>query len=143
MQGKSPRRKDWRDNRDSCLVSGNTFHVLSSLHKDVERYEFINDVILDHLDDEIKSTDRSGVWRYLISFKASFNWPCALLKIYFFPRIFYALSRISGLCLSMGSATSAPATSPNRTSSSLYFSQFCPKGLEPSDAPFPEQVCGA
>jgi len=32
-------------------------------------YEFINDVILDHLDDEIKSTDRSGVWRYLISFK--------------------------------------------------------------------------
>ena len=33
------------------------------------RYEYINDVILDHLDDEIKSTDRSGVWRYLISFK--------------------------------------------------------------------------
>ena len=32
-------------------------------------YEYINDVILDHLDDEIKSTDRSGVWRYLISFK--------------------------------------------------------------------------
>ena len=25
-------------------------------------YEYINDVILDHLDDEIKSTDRSGVW---------------------------------------------------------------------------------
>ena len=52
-------------------------------------YEYINDgdkdtfsyqktyygmfsVILDHLDDEIKSTDRSGVWRYLISFKVSF-----------------------------------------------------------------------
>ena len=34
-------------------------------------YEYINDVILDHLDDEIKSTDRSGVWRYLISFKVS------------------------------------------------------------------------
>ena len=32
-------------------------------------YEFINDIILDHLDDEIKSTDQSGVWRYLISFK--------------------------------------------------------------------------
>ena len=32
-------------------------------------YEYINDVILDHLDDEIKSTDKSGVWRYLISFK--------------------------------------------------------------------------
>ena len=32
-------------------------------------YEYINDVILDHLDDNIKSTDRSGVWRYLISFK--------------------------------------------------------------------------
>ena len=35
-------------------------------------YEYINDVILDHLDDEIKSTDRSGVWRYLISFKVCF-----------------------------------------------------------------------
>ena len=33
-------------------------------------YEYINDVILDHLDVEIKSTDQSGVWRYLISFKA-------------------------------------------------------------------------
>ena len=33
------------------------------------RYEYINDVILDHLDNEIKSTDTSGVWRYLISFK--------------------------------------------------------------------------
>ena len=32
-------------------------------------YEYINDVILDHLDDNIKSTDISGVWRYLISFK--------------------------------------------------------------------------
>ncbi|QQP41908.1 Uncharacterized protein FKW44_016410, partial [Caligus rogercresseyi] len=32
-------------------------------------YEFINDIILDHLDDEIKSTNKSGVWRYLISFK--------------------------------------------------------------------------
>ena len=32
-------------------------------------YEYINDVILDHLDDEIKSTNKSGVWRYLISFK--------------------------------------------------------------------------
>ena len=32
-------------------------------------YEFINNIILDHLDDEIKSTNRSGVWRYLISFK--------------------------------------------------------------------------
>ena len=28
-------------------------------------YEFINDIILDHLDDEIKSTNRSGVWRYV------------------------------------------------------------------------------
>ena len=37
----------------------------------MNRYEFINDVILDHLDDEIKSTDRSGVWRYLISFKVT------------------------------------------------------------------------
>ena len=27
-------------------------------------YEFINDIILDHLDDEIKSTNKSGVWRY-------------------------------------------------------------------------------
>ena len=36
-------------------------------------YEYINDVILDHLDDEIKSTDRSGVWRYLISFKVRGN----------------------------------------------------------------------
>ena len=26
-------------------------------------YEFINDIILDHLDDEIKSTNKSGVWR--------------------------------------------------------------------------------
>ena len=34
-------------------------------------YEYINDVILDHLDDEIKSTNKSGVWRYLISFKVS------------------------------------------------------------------------
>ena len=32
-------------------------------------YEFINNIILDHLDDEIKSTNKSGVWRYLISFK--------------------------------------------------------------------------
>ena len=32
-------------------------------------YEYINDVILDQLDDEIKSTNKSGVWRYLISFK--------------------------------------------------------------------------
>ena len=32
-------------------------------------YEYINDVILDHLDDEIKSTNKSGVWRYSISFK--------------------------------------------------------------------------
>ena len=39
------------------------------------RYEYINDVILDHLDDEIKSTDRSGVWRYLISFKVSKSYP--------------------------------------------------------------------
>ena len=35
-------------------------------------YEYINDVILDHLDDEIKSTNKSGVWRYLISFKVEF-----------------------------------------------------------------------
>ena len=35
-------------------------------------YEYINDVILDHLDDNIKSTDRSGVWRYLISFKVRY-----------------------------------------------------------------------
>ena len=34
-------------------------------------YEYINDVILDHLDENIKSTDRSGVWRYLISFKVT------------------------------------------------------------------------
>ena len=34
-------------------------------------YEYVNDVILDHLDDEIKSTDQSGVWRYLISFKVN------------------------------------------------------------------------
>ena len=34
-------------------------------------YEYINDVILDHLDDEIKSTNKSGVWRYLISFKVT------------------------------------------------------------------------
>ena len=32
-------------------------------------YESINNIILDHLDDEIKSTNKSGVWRYLISFK--------------------------------------------------------------------------
>ena len=54
-----------------------------------------------------------------------------VLLYYFFSRIFFAQSRISGLCLSMGSATSAPAMSPNRTSSSLYFSQFSPKSLEP------------
>ena len=29
-------------------------------------YEFINDIILDHLDDEIKSTNKSGVWRYCV-----------------------------------------------------------------------------
>ena len=40
-------------------------------------YEYINDVILDHLDENIKSTDRSGVWRYLISFKVmSFVFYC-------------------------------------------------------------------
>ena len=60
----------------------------------MERYEFINDVILDHLDDEIKSTDRSGVWRYLISFKASFDWLCALLKIYFFQNLLRAIENI-------------------------------------------------
>ena len=48
-------------------------------------YEYINDVILDHLDDEIKSTDRSGVWRYLISFKATFSVTqlFSVSKIYF------------------------------------------------------------
>ena len=45
--------------------------VIFSAETHVNRYEFINDVILDHLDDEIKSTDRSGVWRYLISFKVT------------------------------------------------------------------------
>ena len=70
------------------------FHVLRSLLKDVERYEFINDVILDHLDDEIKSTDRSGVWRYLISFKVSFNWSCALLILYFFQNLLRAIENI-------------------------------------------------
>ena len=39
-------------------------------------YEFINDIILDHLDDEIKSTDQSGVWRYLISFKVNSALQC-------------------------------------------------------------------
>ena len=45
-------------------------------------YEYINDVILDHLDDEIKSTNKSGVWRYLISFKVkkkfktNVSWEC-------------------------------------------------------------------
>ena len=34
-------------------------------------YELINDVILDHLDKEITATNKSGVWRYLISFKVS------------------------------------------------------------------------
>ena len=72
----------------------NTFDLKHLLHKDVERYEFINDVILDHLDDEIKSTDRSGVWRYLISFKASFNWPCALLKTYSFQNLLRAIENI-------------------------------------------------
>ena len=46
--------------------------IIMNKHKHKQltlRYEYINDVILDHLDDEIKSTDRSGVWRYLISFK--------------------------------------------------------------------------
>ena len=46
-------------------------------------YEYINDVILDHLDDEIKSTDRSGVWRYLISFKARLLLIIRLLMICF------------------------------------------------------------
>jgi hypothetical protein len=32
-------------------------------------YDYINLVLLNHLDDEITSTDKSGVWRYLISFK--------------------------------------------------------------------------
>ena len=49
-------------------------------------YEFINDIILDHLDDEIKSTNKSGVWRYcvvcvssqlyLIIFKSCFSLCC-------------------------------------------------------------------
>ena len=49
-------------------------------------YEFINDIILDHLDDEIKSTDQSGVWRYLISFKVNTVYRSIVLKSSF--RIF-------------------------------------------------------
>ena len=49
-------------------------------------YEYINDVILDHLDDEIKSTDRSGVWRYLISFKVR-SLSSEEGKFYLLPRI--------------------------------------------------------
>ena len=49
-------------------------------------YEYINDVILDHLDDEIKSTNKSGVWRYLISFKVilSFSQPDLINQIEMF-----------------------------------------------------------
>ena len=32
-------------------------------------YDLINDVILDHLDEEITAINQSGVWRYLLSFK--------------------------------------------------------------------------
>ena len=32
-------------------------------------YDLINDVILDHLDNEITNINQSGVWRYLLSFK--------------------------------------------------------------------------
>ena len=46
-------------------------------------YEFINDIILDHLDDEIKSTDQSGVWRYLISFKVRIH-PRIFNDVHFF-----------------------------------------------------------
>ena len=46
-------------------------------------YEFINDIILDHLDDEIKSTDQSGVWRYLISFKVRIR-PRIFNDVHFF-----------------------------------------------------------
>ena len=84
-QGESPRRKNWGDNRDFGLVLNFPSRIPRSYHSLFlfwslsphltwlwYRYEYINDVILDHLDDEIKSTDRSGVWRYLISFKVPF-----------------------------------------------------------------------
>ena len=62
-------------------------------------YEFINDIILDHLDDEIKSTDQSGVWRYLISFKVPFCSEIFFLKkpsnIFLDRRIFYEQLKIS------------------------------------------------
>ena len=46
-------------------------------------YEYINDVILDHLDDNIKSTDRSGVWRYLISFKVKLTMTTVLISSFY------------------------------------------------------------
>ena len=87
----------------------------------MNRYEFINDVILDHLDDEIKSTDRSGVWRYLISFKVISIFPSTKGMWPSF-RICCVQLRTLGSCPCTGFDTSALATSPSRTSSSLYFS---------------------
>ena len=106
--------------------------IIMNKHKHKQstlRYEYINDVILDHLDDEIKSTDRSGVWRYLISFKVPavrmiwrntiflerwniFN-VCPL-----HPRIFCVQLRTLELFLCTGFAISARASSPSRTLSS-------------------------
>ena len=43
-------------------------------------YEFINDIILDHLDDEIKSTNKSGVWRYC--FYTSRKSPCHRMEFH-------------------------------------------------------------
>ena len=98
-----------------CLIVRQSF-----LHKQMNRYEFINDVILDHLDDEIKSTDRSGVWRYLISFKVSSSTSFLSIKRSSFFRTCCVPLRTLGLCLCMGSDTSALATSPSRISSSLH-----------------------
>ena len=57
-------------------------------------YEYINDVILDHLDDEIKSTDRSGVWRYLISFKAIISVHSFPFRAFTFQNLLRAIENI-------------------------------------------------
>ena len=80
-------------------------------------YEFINDIILDHLDDEIKSTDQSGVWRYLISFKV--NTVLRINHLNFPFRIFYERLKIQELSLFMAFAISQQEMSLSKTSSSI------------------------
>ena len=81
-------------------------------------YEFINDIILDHLDDEIKSTDQSGVWRYLISFKVKKFKEKFFFYMFIFScsRIFWGPSKTSELSLFMELDISLPEMSLNKIS---------------------------